>query len=202
MIRNRQDLRRQLEALAFNQAGYFTAAQALDVGYTYQAQRYHATTGNWVRVDRGLFRLPHWPSAPEDEYVRWTLWSRSLGVLSHESALRIYDLSDVDPPKIHLTVPPSFRAKDPMVITYPQELPEEDIEQRQAWQVTTPLRTLADVSGSDLSQEHVNQAVREALDRGLATRGAILRRSDVLTDRAALRLERALATATENHGNL
>jgi len=191
-----------LEARAYRQAGYFTAAQALDVGYTYQAQKYHADTGNWVRIDRGLFRLPNWPSEPDDEYVLWMLWSRNLGVFSHETALSIHGLSDVDPPRIHLTVPPTFRAKDPMVVTHAQVLEGEDIEQRKAWQVTTPVRTLADVSGSDLSQEHVDRAVGDALERGLTSRRSILRRSADLSDRAALRLERALAAAEERHGDI
>jgi predicted transcriptional regulator of viral defense system len=202
VTRSRQDLRRLLEALAFSQAGYFTAAQALDVGYTYQAQKYHADSGNWVRVDRGLFRLPNWPSAADDEHVLWTLWSRGLGVMSHDTALSVHGLSDVDPPKVHLTVPAGFKARDPLVVTHVQELPERDTEQRQAWRVTTPLRTLADASGSDLSQEHVDQAVREALERGLATKQSILRRGATLGDRAALRLERALATALEQHGDV
>jgi predicted transcriptional regulator of viral defense system len=202
VTRSRRDLRRRLEALAFRQAGYFTAAQALNVGYTYQAQKYHVDSGNWVRVDRGLFRLPDWPWAADDEYVVWTLWSRGLGVISHDTALSVHGLSDVDPAKIHLTVPPGFKAADPLVVTYAQELPERDIEHRLAWCLTTPLRTLADVSGSDLSQEHVDQAVRDALERGLATKQSILRRSATLGDRAALRLERALATATEKHGDI
>jgi predicted transcriptional regulator of viral defense system len=202
VTRSRQDLRRLLEALAFSQAGYFTAAQALEAGYTYQAQKYHADSGNWVRVDRGLFRLPSWPSAPDDEYVLWTLWSRGLGVISHDTALSVHGLSDIDPPKVHVTVPPGFKAKDPLVVTHTEDLPEHDIEQRRAWRVTTPLRTLADVGGSDLSQEHVNQAVREALERGLTTKRSILRRGATISDRAALRLERALAAATEQDGDI
>ncbi len=81
-----QDLRRQLNGLAFAQAGYFTAAQALGIGYSCQAQKYHADHGNWVRVDRALFRLPGWPSTAHDTYARWNLWSGRRGVVSHESA--------------------------------------------------------------------------------------------------------------------
>jgi hypothetical protein len=41
-----QDLRRQLHELAFGQSGYFTAAQAVRIGYSYQAQKYHVDHGN------------------------------------------------------------------------------------------------------------------------------------------------------------
>ena len=43
-----------------NLAGYFTAAQAREAGYSYQAQKYHADRGNWERVRRGLCWLSCW----------------------------------------------------------------------------------------------------------------------------------------------
>lgn len=193
----RSDLRRRLDALAFGQAGYFSAAQALEVGYSYQAQRYHVEAGNWLRIDRGLFRLPSWPSAPEDQWVRWTLWSRGLGVVSHQSALQVHELSDVDPAVIHLTVPASFRAADPLVHTHHGMVGSEDRQQRAGWSVTTPLRTLVDAAGGDIAQDQIDLAVAQALDRGLTTRRAILRRTADASERSALRLERALTHAME-----
>ena len=82
MAGTRQDRRLGLQRLAFSQAGYVTAAQARNLDYSYQAQKYHVDSGNWLRVDRGLFRLPDWPPAPEDQWVRWTLWSNGRGVVS------------------------------------------------------------------------------------------------------------------------
>jgi predicted transcriptional regulator of viral defense system len=197
MPQRRVDLRRLLDALAYRQAGYFTASQAKEVGYSYQAQKYHVDTGNWVRVDRGLFRLPEWPSAPDDQYVRWSLWSGLRAVVSHDSALRVHELSDVDPASIHLTVPPGFRAEDPLVVVHRASLDDDDIEQRSGWRVTTPLRTLADVAAGELSQEIIDATLRDALARGLVSRRVVRRRTSELPDRAALRLERALA-AVEN----
>jgi predicted transcriptional regulator of viral defense system len=201
MTRSRQDLRRGLEVWAFSQAGYFTAAQARDAGYSYQAQKYHVDAGNWVRVDRGVFRFPAWPSQPDDQCVRAVVWSGGKGVVSHESALAVHGLSDVDPPTIHLTVPPTFRAQSPAVTTHAATLAPADIEQRGSWSVTVPLRTLCDVAAGDLSQEHVDRAVDDAISRGLLTRRTILRRAADLPDRSALRLERALAAREESRGN-
>lgn len=196
------DLRRRLEALAFGQAGYFTAAQALRVGYSYQAQKYHVDSGNWIRVDRGLFRLPHWPAEPTDEFVLWTLWSHGQGVLSHDTALAIHNLGDVDPAKINLTIPKDSRARHPLVVLHVADIPEEDIEHRRSWSVTSPLRTLADVSAGDLSQEHIDTAMNDAMHRGLVTPRSVRTRSAGLGDRAALRLERALTAALEDYGHL
>lgn len=189
----RQVLRRALHAVAFQQAGYFTAAQALKVGYSYQAQKYHVDAGNWVRVDRALFRLPEWPADPDDVFVRWTLWSDGRGTVSHDSALAVHGLSDVDPVRVHLTVPPGFGAVDEMVALHVGDAQEDEREARRGWAVTTPLRTLVDIASSDLSQEHVEGAVADALRLGLITRRRMLRATADAAERSALRLERALA---------
>ena len=56
--------RRQLFAVATEQRGYFTAAQAVELGYSHQAQAHHVKVGNWLRVDRGIFRLTDWVARP------------------------------------------------------------------------------------------------------------------------------------------
>ena len=45
MRTSRQDLRRELFQLAVTQGGYFTAAQAREIGYSYQAQHYPRANG-------------------------------------------------------------------------------------------------------------------------------------------------------------
>lgn len=189
---SRQDLRQQLSALAFAQAGYFTAAQAVEVGYTYQAQKYHVDHGNWVRVQRGLFRLPGWPSDATDTYARWSVWSRGQGVVSHESALSVHDLSDANPARVHLTVPSTFRAIEDALALHRGTVPEEEIEQRSGWRVTTPPRTLVDVAASDTPLEFVEDAVASALERGLTTRKRLLRGAESRGGRARVRLSEAL----------
>lgn len=191
----RQDLRRALLAIAFDQAGYFTAAQALVVGYSYQAQKYHIDHGNWQRVDRGIFRIPDWPAKAEDAYIRWALWSGGRGVISHESALAVHDLSDVNPHRIHLTVDPAFSRRDDPVVLHRARLADGDIEAHGAWSVTTVERTLLDVAQTFLSQEHVDAAVAEAISRGLTTRRRLRLAGSGAPDRAALAIERALAAA-------
>ena len=193
----RRTLRLALQGLAFGQAGYFTAAQAVDLGYSYQAQKYHVDSGNWLRVDRGLFRLPDWPPAPEDQWVRWTLWSHGRGVVSHDSAALVHDLGELDPRRVHLSVPFEFRAVDPAVVTHPTELLTKDVLDHGAWRVTTPLRTLLDLARGDTTQEQVTAAVGAALERGLTTVQRVRTRSDEAGDRAALRIERALGAAAK-----
>jgi predicted transcriptional regulator of viral defense system len=191
-VQDRTDLRRRLLALAARQSGYFTAAQALDVGYSYPAQRYHAQRGNWLRVDRGIYRLPEWPTGSREDLVRWSLWSRGRAVVSHETALSVHELGDVDPAHVHLTVPPNFRQADPGLIIHRAELPDRDVEEHDGFRVTTPLRSLLDVAAGELDLDQLAQAIEEALARGMTTRRPLVDRADELGPTAALRIERAL----------
>lgn len=116
MPTDRRHLQHQLRRLAAAQSGYFTAAQALDLGYSYPVQSYHTKKRNWQRVARGIYRLPEWPVGDHDDLVRWTMWSRGLGVVSHDTAISAHDLGDASPSRVHLTVPPGFRAKTKGVV--------------------------------------------------------------------------------------
>lgn len=194
MRRDPSELRRELSALALRQAGYFTAQQARDVGYTHQAQRYHAEHGNWTHVGRALFRLPDWPEREEDVYVRWRLWSRLQGVVSHQSALSVYRLGDVNPAFVHLTVPRGFRARDPGVVLHRGPLPPEDVTEREAgYLITTPERSLLDAAAAELTQEQADAAIADAVEEGVVVPRRLRERSDGFGELAALRVERALS---------
>jgi len=194
---HRSDLRRRLTRLAATQSGYFTAAQARDVGYSYQAQKYHVDHGNWQKVDRGLFRLPEWPPGEHEDLVRWTLWSRGKAVVSHETALVVHNLGDANPTRVHLTVPPGFSARAPGAVLHYGEIPSNDVEQFEGYRVTTPLRTLLDVAADGFELDQFTTAVRDALDQGMVTRRLLRDRADEFDDRAALWVERALSSIAE-----
>lgn len=197
MAADPSELRRALYATAVRQAGYFTARQARDIGYDYPAQTYHVGRGNWIRVGRGIFRLPDWPEGEDDQYVFWRLWSGDRAVVSNESALVLHDLGDVNPRLIHLTVPPGFRAQHPALVIHRAVLAPQDVEDRGTIKVTTVTRTLLDVASGDLSQEQLDAAVADALNRGLISARRLREQSDTFGPHAALRIERAVgATQT------
>ena len=193
---DRLDLRRRLHEVAFRQAGYVSAAQALGVGYSYQAQKYHVDRGNWVKVDRGLFRLAGWPAAAEDGYARWTVWSEGLGVVSFQSAADAHNLGEFDLSDVHLTLPAS-RPTTSGVVLHVVELDDGDIEDRGSFRVTTVTRTLLDLATASVSQEQLSSAVGDALSVGSVSRGTLQRRMDAFGPAAALRLERALAASPQ-----
>lgn len=189
---DRQLLRRDVYRLAAGQAGYFTAAQALEIGYSYQAQKYHVDHGNWNRVDRGIFRIPEWPMGIHDGLVRWVLWSKQRAVVSHDSAAAAHGLGVLNPPKTHLTVPPKFRMDDESVVLYYAHLPPADVTTIDGAPITTILRTTLDILEAHFDEELISGVIDDGLDRGAITTGQLERRLDELSDAARARAKRAL----------
>lgn len=181
--------------MASEQAGYFTAAQAKSLGYSYQAQAHHVGSGNWLRVDRGVFRLTEWIPGVNDELSRWTLWSRGQGVVSHESALAVHGVGELESAYVHLTVPPGFRSSDSAVVLHHADLADIDVVQRTGFRVTSVVRSIVDVAAIGVDPAQLNRAIREAQTRGLLSLRALRDRAEELDPRSALRIERALSAA-------
>lgn len=167
-----------LFAIAEEQQGYFTAKQAAEAGYQPGSQAHHVKAANWVRVERGIYRLVHFPQSSEEQLVIYALWSRDRagtpqGVYSHQTALRIHELSDLNPARLHMTVPIGFRrtTRTPKVLVlHRSSLNENEVEYRQGFAVTRPLRTVADLATAEsVSREIVEQAIVEGRRRGLIT---------------------------------
>lgn len=191
-----RELRRKLFQLAAGQGGFFTAAQAKAVGYSYANQAYHVRVGNWHRVDRGLFRLVDWPLNRNDDLIRWTLWSKGRAAVSHHSALAAYEIGEFESPQVHLTVPNGFRSTDAGVTLHRHRLPAEDVSEHEGFKITTVPRTLADVADLSPDQSQLARAVDEAIDRGLVTARQLRSKAETVSDRAALFVERALGAGS------
>lgn len=192
--RNRRE---QLALIAAGQGGYFTAKQATSVGYSSRLQHHHAATGNWRRIERGIYRLPVTPAGRNEGFIRASLWSAGKGVVSHESALALYEMSDVMPESVHLTVPKTFRKRREGVVLHRGALEPESIRREQGFLVTTPLQTIADAANSSLAQEHLIRAVGDALRSGLVRHKRLVDLALDLPNPAAVRLRSALRAAED-----
>ena len=194
MPTDRRDLRRRLFSLASEQAGYFSAAQAKAIGYSYQAQAHHVAAGNWIRVDRGLFRLTEWIADVHDDLARWTLWSKGRAVVSHETALAVHGIGEFETARVHLTVPLQFTMRDDALVLHHADLPGTDVLQRTGFRVTTPVRSLIDVAALAPEEEHLGRAIADAQRNGLLTLRSLRARAEMVDVRAAFYIERAIPT--------
>ena len=171
------------------QQGYFTAAQARTCGYPTSNHVYHVKTGSWKRVHRGIYRLVRYPQSDDEHYVLWSLWSRNRkgeqqGVYSHQTALSLFDLSDLMPAKLHMTVPPSFRRNAPIpdvLILHKGHVSPSEFEDRRGYRVARPLKAISDLlEDGSVSMDHLRQALHQGLERGMITRSDIAKHPRVL----------------------
>ena len=135
------------------------------------ALHYHTQNESLERLQTGIYRLTDRPLSDHEEYIVAHLWSREEGVLSHETALNIHNLSDVLPKQIHLTVPEHWRDKrreipDRYRLHY-ADLPDEDIEWFESLRITSVERTLKAVADAGMDPDLVEQALDQAVDRGI-----------------------------------
>lgn len=157
----------RLFEIAENQAGYFTASQARQAGFSWERLSYYTTTGKFLRVHHGIYRLAQYPGSPyEDLFVAWLRAGRK-AVISHESALYLYNLSDVLPTEVHLTIPRTGSRRRAGLRLHTHHLTPAEVTRREGLPVTSPARTIIDVFTSGLAREFVRQAIHQALQRGL-----------------------------------
>jgi predicted transcriptional regulator of viral defense system len=156
----------QLYDIAEAQAGYFTATQARTAGYSRQLLRSHVQAGRFLHIQHGIYRLARFPHSPrEDLYVAW-LRCGPRAVISHDSALELYDLSDAIPTAIHITIPRGASLRHPGIRLHTAVLGSDEITHWQGLPVTTVERTIADIAAQGAQEWVVQQAIQEALNRG------------------------------------
>src|SRR6201997_1273971 len=179
MAQSHREASRRLFEIAEQQQGFFTTKQAKAAGFAENTHPYHVQVGNWIREHRGIYRLALFPVTDRPDLVLWALSSRNRneeveGVYSHHTALSLYDLSDLNPAKLHMTVPKDFRRNSDIpgiLVLHYADLPESDVQAAQGFKFTRPLRTILDVIKEDtVERNFIRQALRQALERGLITR--------------------------------
>jgi len=182
----------KLYDIAEGQAGYFTTSQAEAVGVDRPRLSRFAVAGRVQRVRRGVYRLTHFPrSRHEDLFIAW-LETGPDSVISHDSALLLYDLSDALPAEIHVTVPRTASRRRHGLRLHTNRIGPGDITHYEGLPVTTVPRTIADVSLTGLSDELVEQAAREAVLRALATPEGLLAEAGRRSGRLGQVIRRAL----------
>src|SRR5580704_15658060 len=150
MAQSHREASRRLFEVAEQQEGFFTTKQAKAAGFAENTHPYHVQVGNWIREYRRIYRLSLFPIAEHPDLVKWALWSRNRnevteGVYSHQTALSLYELSDLNPAKLHMTVPAHFRRNSeiPAILAlHYGDLASDDVEAAQGFKYTRPLRTI------------------------------------------------------------
>lgn len=164
-----------LEAFALLQHGYFHRRDAHAYGLSDAMLSYHTKTGRFERRLPAVYRLHIAPLDVDDNYVEAWVWTGYRGALSHETALEIYELSDVAPSWLHLTLPPSSKPASipPTYRVHMAPLPPEEVRDYASIRLTTPARSIVDAAVAGTEPNQIIAAVWQAVDRHLATAAAL-----------------------------
>jgi predicted transcriptional regulator of viral defense system len=98
------------------------------------------------------------------------MWPRGLGVISHDSALDLWELCDVNPPKIHLTVPRAARIRrqaPSLYVVHVRDLEPTDITAVEGIPVVPARRAILDGIERHLDDRLIGQAIENGERRGL-----------------------------------
>ena len=188
----------ELYDLASSQAGYFTSSQAHAAGFSRDLLSYHTGTGRFIRIQRGLYRFRDYPSSPREEVMAaWLAVGKDIAVVSHESALELVELSDIIPRFNHLTIPRSkryLRAPEGTVIhTTMTPIDESETMIWDGMRITTPTRSILEAAEAGTPDEHIEEAIRQAIDRGLTTDRLLRSRAQNRSRRVRELIERTLS---------
>ncbi|MDQ2725846.1 MAG: type IV toxin-antitoxin system AbiEi family antitoxin, partial [Actinomycetota bacterium] len=150
---------------AASQFGLISRAQALEKGMTAGQIARASTSGAWVTVHPGVYRLAGSPVSPESDLLAACLAGGG-AVASHQSAAWLWRLLSRPPDRPTVSVGRSARFRRPGIVIH--RLRDLDVQLCSTWRgipCTNPLRTLVDLAGV-IAQHHLDDAV----DRALATR--------------------------------
>lgn len=159
--------------LATDQYGYITRHQALKAGFNRDTLTQMAKRGLVDHVGHGVYRFKAYPPGPLDTYMEAVLWPHGkTGVLSHETALDLYGLSDANPSRIHITVPKRHRVTREIPALYEihhDDLKPDEVTWQEGLPLTTVERTIRDAHQAHLRRGLLEQALGQARARGLIT---------------------------------
>lgn len=183
-----------LYGIAEDQSGYFTAAQARAAGLQQVRLVQLAQQGDIERVSRGVYRFTRFPISRLGHYMEAVLWPQVrrpdiAGVISHQSALAVHELSYVSPARVHVTLPTAVRIRREVpkgLVIHCADLTPADVQRVEGVPVTTPARSIRDAHDNHIGNALVAQAIADG------------RRTGALSKAEANQLERELLNGNPN----
>ncbi len=166
----------KLYKMAENQGGYFTSKQAQEAGLSKDLLSHLVSSGKFLRLRQGVYRIKAFPEMPYSEYFEIWVSTAMKSVFSHQSALNLYELTDRIVTAFHLTVPRKASQRLENVYYHTSKLKTEEITTRHGLPVTDIPRTLYDLYRSRESPEWIIQAAQQALERGMISEGRLMER--------------------------
>lgn len=161
-------------SIAEGQLGYFTAAQARAADLLPVRILQMVATGAIERTSRGVYRVSRFPVSRWGQYMEAALWPQVrrqgvVGVISHESALAFYGMSEVSPATVHITLPPSLRIRREVpkyISIHHADLAPHELLRMDGIPITSPERAVRDAAAAKIGSAIVRQAIADGRRNG------------------------------------
>lgn len=182
----------ELLPLAEQNDGLVTAAQARTLGIADSVLARLTQRRKLERVARGVYRIPYFPTDPLSQYREAVLWARASHgpeqvALSHETALGVYGISDVNPARVHLTVPKQARLrrqKPKWIVIHRADLLPSDVTTHEGLPVTTVGKSVIDMMAATGRVGLARQAIKDARKEGYISAAELQRLTRQLSQQA------------------
>jgi predicted transcriptional regulator of viral defense system len=158
--------------IARDQHGFVRTADLRELGLDPRRLNDYRRRGLADRLGYGVYRMTIIPPGERDEYMYAAVWPDGRGVLSHETALDLHDLCDVNPNHIDITVPKTYRTHRQVPRTYrlhPADLPSGEITYLEGLPIVTAARAIAECIRAGLRPTLVDQAIDTAERQAMIT---------------------------------
>jgi predicted transcriptional regulator of viral defense system len=165
-------IRDELWEAAVDQYGYVSSGDATRLGVPVVELGKLAARGGLQRVAYGLYRFEAWPASDRDHLMEAVLWTRDpTAVLSHDTALDVLGLCDVNPDRTHVTVPVQRalrRTNQPAtVVVHYEDLADDERAWWEAIPTVTAPTAIRQGIDAGLRPGLIKQALDTAIGRGL-----------------------------------
>ncbi len=161
----------ELAEVAVDRHSLFTLEDARSVGYADKSISEMARRGRVERMSQGVYRIPFLPYGELGSYMAAALWPVGVGgVIGHASALDLWDVSDVNPAKIHITVPRLHRVQRAVptgYVIHREDLDSSDVTDIEGVPVVRLPKAIREAFVDRVALDLLEQAVRHGRERGL-----------------------------------
>ncbi len=155
---------------ALEQHGYVTTRDARDLGIDPTQLRQLAARGRLDHVARGVYRASVIPRSEHDDLAEAVAWTLGRGVISHESALALHGLAEVNPSRVHLSVPrenyPRAAGGD-LYRLHRRDLDAANVTESDGIAVTSVEQTVCDCISEGTDPYQLRMAIDRAQEQGL-----------------------------------
>jgi predicted transcriptional regulator of viral defense system len=148
--------------IARDQHGFVRTSDLRALGIDPKRLNDYSRRGLADHLGYGIYRLHLIPPGEWDEFMQAAVWPDGRGVLSHETALDLHALCDVNPNHIDVTIPKAYRTHRDVAAMYRlhrRGLDAEEITRIEGVPVVTPTRAIADGIEAGLRPTLIEQAI-------------------------------------------